>query len=76
MAINHSGKCAECTTGNPSDSCVGIGQDVHINGGPAGDTDHSFMQCQKCGSVFVRIRDRGGLGGNGTFYQVLTRDLY
>ncbi len=76
MTINHNGKCADCTAGNPSTSCVEIGQDVHINGGRAGDTDHSFLQCQSCGSVLVRIRDSGGLGGNGTFYQVLTRGLY
>lgn len=76
MTINHIGRCADCTDGNPSAACVEIGTDVHISGGPAGDTDHLFLQCQTCGSVLVRIRDSGGLGGSATFYQVLTRDLF
>jgi len=76
MPITHREKCGPCANGQPSDASVQIGEEVHIDGGDAGDTDHKFLQCQNCGSVFVRIRDIGGRGGNGTFYQLLTKGLF
>ena len=76
MTIVYTEKCADCAAGKRSEACIEIGQDVHINGGRGGDTNYKFLQCQACGSVLVRIRDSGGLGGNGTFYNVITRELF
>ncbi len=76
MAINSTGKCDSCANNEPSDICQEIGQSVHINGGREGDTDHAFLQCTACGSVWLRIRDSGGLGGHGTFYHLLTGNFY
>ena len=76
MTINYNSKCNSCANKTVSDSCQKIGQQVHINGGIRGDTDHIFYQCNLCGSVLVEIQDRGGLGGHGTFYHLLTEKLF
>ena len=67
MSIKHKSNCESC-----NDSLEEIGQPVHIDGGRSGDTDHTFYQCRECGALWVRVKDSGGLGGNGTFYHSLT----
>ena len=76
MTINHKRKCRACTENVRSESLEEIGTPVHIDGGRSGDTDHTFLQCKECGSVWSRIRDSGGLGGHGTFYHSLTERFY
>jgi len=38
-------------------------------------TDYRFMQCERCGSVWV-IYEEGGLGGHGRFQLRLTDHLF
>ena len=76
MSINHTSKCADCTSKKPTDAWREIGGTVHIDGGKAGDTDHTFFQCSRYGSVWVRVRDSGDFDGHGTFYHSLTERLF
>ena len=76
MAIIHKKTCSCCADSKPSDCCIPIGQDVLIKDSFTGDTDHSFLQCQTCGSIIVRTRDLGGVGGHGTFFKRLTQGLF
>lgn len=71
MTINHKHNCKSC-----NETLKEIGDPVHITGGKEGDTDHSFFQCSKCGSIWVKVKDSGGLGGNGTFFHSLTKSFY
>jgi hypothetical protein len=59
-----------------SDNLAEIGSQVHIDGGMVGHTYHTFYQCKDCGSVWVEIQDQGGVGGNGTYYHLLTERFY
>jgi hypothetical protein len=38
-------------------------------------TEHFFLQCSKCGSVWVKLVDSGA-GGHGTFYRRLTEGMF
>jgi hypothetical protein len=53
-----------------------IGETVNTNGGKAGDTDHSFLQCKTCGTVWIEIEVFGWFGGKGTFYYPLTDKFF
>ena len=76
MTINFTDKCESCSAGIPSNNCQEIGQSVHIDGGRAGDTDYRFLQCNSCGTIFLNVRDSGGLGGHGNFNHVLTNTFF
>jgi hypothetical protein len=74
--ITHQHTCEGCKAKKPSSSWKPIGETVHINGGRAGDTDHSFFQCKDCGTMWIEVKDLGGFGGKGTFYHPLTDKFY
>ena len=58
------------------DALTRIGEGVIIRVGREGDTYHVFYQCSMCGSVWIKIEDRGGTEGRGQFWHRLTHGYF
>jgi hypothetical protein len=72
-------KCvaADSANGTP-ETAKPIGEEVTIRHSMSSghmQTDHAFLQCSACGSVWVTYEDSGA-GGHGRFSRRLTKDLF
>jgi hypothetical protein len=76
MTIIRTKDCDVCESNRPGDTWREIGEEVLIQGGKIGDTRHRFFQCTACGSVWVEIRDIGGMAGGGPFYHRITQRFF
>lgn len=74
--IESKGKCAQCadTAKGPPGDAAEIGQRVvstiRLDRG-SDETEYSFRQCPRCGSVWMTYTDSGA-GGHGRFHKRLT----
>ncbi|MDJ0862114.1 MAG: hypothetical protein QNJ82_07735 [Gammaproteobacteria bacterium] len=74
MTIRHTTRCGDCKS--DPDALTEIGEGVIIRGGREGDTYHALYQCSMCGSVWMKIEDRGGTEGRGQFWHRLTHGYF
>ena len=74
MTIRHTTRCEDCK--RDPDALTEIGEGVIIRGRREGDTSHAFYQCSMCGSVWMKIEDRGGNEGRGQFWHRLTHGYF
>ena len=75
MTIRHTTRCRDCKS-EPS-TLIEIGEGVIIHGGREGDTYHAFFQCAMCGSVWMKIEDRGGSAEeHGQFWHRMTHGYF
>lgn len=73
--LKSQGACVDCETEKFHAKLKGIGNPVATNERLAGSTHYDFLQCEDCGSIIARYRDRG-LGKGGPFYKCLTTGLF
>lgn len=70
--------CKACSNDREPKGLTEIGRPVTclVTVGRGHDqTEHTFFQCDECGSVWVRLVDSGA-GGHGRFMRRLTADLF
>ncbi|MEH6741550.1 MAG: hypothetical protein V7695_23790 [Sulfitobacter sp.] len=75
MTIQSKGSCGACKTNKLHDQLSVIGVGVATDEGMAGSTQYDFLQCNDCGSILVRYKDKG-LGKGGPFFKRLTGGLF
>jgi hypothetical protein len=75
MTITHIELCDDCLRKNPSVFLREIGQRVQTDG-ESGYTSYTFSQCQKCGSVWVKVEEVGGRRGEATYHHLLTERYF
>jgi len=82
MTVSSEGTCEGCrdaANGGPDrKSLEKIGNTVQTEvkvGRGIDRTDHSFFQCNHCGSVWVKLEDSGA-GCHGRFWRRLTEGLF
>lgn len=71
------GACEDCKNNRPN-NLTPIGSPVRHGarlGSASSVTEYNFGQCEKCGSIWVHIEDRGA-DGRGKFDQRLTKNLF
>jgi len=72
--MKSNGACEECKKpNNHHQKLQEIGELVCVGG--ISSTEHSFYQCDECGSIFIEIVDRG-LGGHGRSLIRLTEKIF
>ena len=74
MTVRHTTRSEDCKS--DPDSLTEIGEGVVIRGGCEGDSYHAFYQCSMCGSVWMKIEDRGGTGEHSHFWHRLTHGYF
>ena len=77
-SIKSNGSCSECKAEEFPAINEKIGKNVIIDitvGRGYSRTEHLYFQCLKCGSIWQRIVD-SGTGGNGTFNNRLTKNVF
>jgi uncharacterized protein with PIN domain len=70
--------CNVCSKDQTPPHLAPIGRPVVIRtsvGRGHDQTEHTFSQCEECGSVWVKYVDSGA-GGHGTFWKRLTAGLF
>lgn len=70
--------CNACSNDREPKALTEIGRPVTCRvavGRGHDQTEHTFLQCDECGSVWVRLVDSGA-GGHGRFMRRLTADLF
>ena len=77
--VETKGACVECSKDKaPPKDAKAIGERVSLvsyAGRGYNEAAHAFSQCPRCGSVWLTSGD-SGVGGKGTVYRRLTKDLY
>ncbi len=61
--------CKSCDGKKPADSWEQIGEPEFNAGGKGGSTTYTHYRCNLCESRWLKIRDSGGTGGHGTYYE-------
>lgn len=73
MTIEHRTKCDKCKNNEfPKQIVEQIGNPVNVSAGKVGDSYYTFFQCLECGSIWLNVKDCGGLGGKGSFYHLIS----
>lgn len=76
--MDSKGACKECGQDQFPSKAASIGENVNIMisvGRGHSNTNHSFYQCENCGSVWMVITDSGA-GGHGRFPHRLTKKTF